>query len=667
MRSNKTLFIITALLIFSALSVCTAKDKPWVAVHDFSISPELSKEGIKGWDIAGKLENELVQVGKFRLVIREKIGKVLKEKNVSSSSSLAPSDFGKMVGAEYIITGNLSKSGNKLILIGKLVDVTKDTGEVERSFDLVTVDESTSELLSNLPEMLELLARKLCMSPGEYLDNGIRYMSKGQYSKAVESFKIAKTLVPINRIKELMEDPTIKLDKSLPLSKYTTPGELLDYGILMLNENKRAKAFTIFRSFEKVNPFEQIKQLFEIGKLEKEAKKLNREQREKLTNKIKEAENFIISVKESVSIPDSKIPEDKLCEIIIKNLNIILRNPKIDLSYDEKAQISKLIFQLKDIKPYIIVERKNPIIAILPFTMDGAIKSKNVTMKTIYEEFALNLTTNIEDYLASSRKFEIISNEEVSNILTKDKYNQADISNTKDEYKIGAKLSADYMITGYIKKDSLIMKPRNIELTTDKRVYVAAKLTYIYRILDIRRKKIVYSNSIKKYLTSRHARRDISGQELKSWTVLEYVNYFTSKVAPEIGDTVMESIFPAKVSSVGKEYIVINKGKSSNIKMGQIFCVFNPGEKVIDPNTGDYLGDSINEAGTVKITSIHSMYSRAEIIETKSEIKKGAVCINSRLIGNGAQSGFKKNIRKVGNATKDFFSSTASEVGSWFN
>ena len=119
-----TIFLLLSPTIHSA-------QKPWVAVHDFTASKNLNEIGITGWSVAGKLENELVQTGKFRLVVREKIGKVLKEKNVSSTSSLKPSAFGKMIGAEYIVTGSLTLRGKKLILIGKLIDVTKETEKLK--------------------------------------------------------------------------------------------------------------------------------------------------------------------------------------------------------------------------------------------------------------------------------------------------------------------------------------------------------------------------------------------------------------------------------------------------------------------------------------------------------------------------------------------------------
>ena len=116
---------------------------------------------------------------------------------------------------------------------------------------------------------------------------------------------------------------------------------------------------------------------------------------------------------------DTKIPEDQLCDNIIASLRDILRNPKYNLSYDERKLITKLISQLKDIKPYIVVEKTTPVVAVLPFPVISPVDNKNKVVKEINHEFGLSVTDNIRDYLETSRKFELIDNDKVLETLKK--------------------------------------------------------------------------------------------------------------------------------------------------------------------------------------------------------------------------------------------------------
>ena len=140
----KKINVVLLFLLFSVISVSIkadneSSDKPWVAVHDFTVSNVLQKNGITGWNVAERIENDIVQTGEYRIVTRSKIDKVMKEKNLKSSENMDASEFGKLVGADYIITGQVIARDNKISVIAKLVDISKDTGEVEKSFDVSAI------------------------------------------------------------------------------------------------------------------------------------------------------------------------------------------------------------------------------------------------------------------------------------------------------------------------------------------------------------------------------------------------------------------------------------------------------------------------------------------------------------------------------------------------
>jgi len=221
-------------------TVVADNGRPWVATHDFSVDPSLAELGLNGWDIAEKFENELTQKAYYRMITRAKIAKVLKEQKVSTSGALEASKFGAMVGADYIVTGQVDKKGNKLTIIAKLIDVKKETGKILKSYDSSMRISGDKESLAGLQKHIAILAAKLSMSPGDLLDYGIARIKDGNFEEAAESFHEIENSIPLPEIKKLMD---LYGQSPPPLAReLKTPGEALDYGLAEMKKGNQKEA-----------------------------------------------------------------------------------------------------------------------------------------------------------------------------------------------------------------------------------------------------------------------------------------------------------------------------------------------------------------------------------------------------------------------------------------
>jgi len=177
-------------------------DKPWVAVHDFTVSAELQESGISGWSLAEKLEAELVKQGRSQFVTRAKIAKVLKEQKFGAEGSLETAKLGKLIGAEFIVTGELDRKGSRLILIAKMIDVSKETGKIEKSFSAWRDVGQGKFDLACLSGLLETIAKKLEMTPPEFLEYGRQKLAGGDLEEARDAFMEVYRVAPSPEIKE---------------------------------------------------------------------------------------------------------------------------------------------------------------------------------------------------------------------------------------------------------------------------------------------------------------------------------------------------------------------------------------------------------------------------------------------------------------------------------
>ncbi|MFA6716168.1 MAG: SUMF1/EgtB/PvdO family nonheme iron enzyme, partial [Victivallaceae bacterium] len=100
-----------------------AKRRPWVAVVDFTVDNSVEPK-VSGKAIAIKLEQALA--GKFRLLTRSQVKKALNELRFQTSDLIDHKNakkFGKLVGAELLLTGSLIQLGAEITIATQCFDV----------------------------------------------------------------------------------------------------------------------------------------------------------------------------------------------------------------------------------------------------------------------------------------------------------------------------------------------------------------------------------------------------------------------------------------------------------------------------------------------------------------------------------------------------------------
>lgn len=114
-------FIALCALAMALTPVVAQASGPTMAVNDF----ENNVTGIYWWhggvgrDLAGMLTNELASTNSFQMVERARLDAILDEQDLASSGRVDPASaakVGKMVGAEYLVTGTVTayeESGGK--------------------------------------------------------------------------------------------------------------------------------------------------------------------------------------------------------------------------------------------------------------------------------------------------------------------------------------------------------------------------------------------------------------------------------------------------------------------------------------------------------------------------------------------------------------------------
>ena len=109
------IFCLVSVLALVVLSPAWASDKPRIAVLEFK-----NKADNQYWWHGGAeamqdvFVTELVKSGKFRVMDREALAAIMREKNLALSGDIDPStavQAGKLIGVKYLLTGSVTEYG----------------------------------------------------------------------------------------------------------------------------------------------------------------------------------------------------------------------------------------------------------------------------------------------------------------------------------------------------------------------------------------------------------------------------------------------------------------------------------------------------------------------------------------------------------------------------
>jgi hypothetical protein len=228
------------------------------------------------------------------------------------------------------------------------------------------------------------------------------------------------------------------------------------------------------------------------------------------------------------------------------------------------------------------------------------------------------------DRLNASRKFEIVGRSDLKEVMQEQELAgsgnvAADDPNAAQAGKLAA---AKYLLVGTI--DDFEDATEKMEFANMNRVAFKRKirLSTTAKIYDSTTGKLMESLNVRLERKDDRMDRDEIQRNAEATDVL--LLEITRAAAEEIATRVADIVFPVRVLVKRDTQITINRGAGAGVEVGQVFNVFAQGEVLVDPDTGEVLGQEEVLVGQARIMSVQPKFSTAEIVEDFGIIK-GAV------------------------------------------
>lgn len=205
----------------------------------------------------------------------------------------------------------------------------------------------------------------------------------------------------------------------------------------------------------------------------------------------------------------------------------------------------------------------------------------------------------------ATRKFSVLDRDEQTAYEIEKAFIKSSDSAAREVSKLGNVKGADFILTGKVRDVNIWKNAKTIEMTGETIYTKGASAIFDYKIIVFATRQVKAVSSVK---------ISLSAAEMGNNGCLDIFKIMMKKIADKIAQESIDNIYPPRVINVKGNHVYINMGGDS-IKTGSTYGIYALGEELLDPYTGESLGEEETRIGLLQITTVKPKYSVGKIIE----------------------------------------------------
>ena len=213
--------------------------------------------------------------------------------------------------------------------------------------------------------------------------------------------------------------------------------------------------------------------------------------------------------------------------------------------------------------------------------------------------------------------------------------------------------AADYLLVGTVSQFYVAKDKVNIAVAGLTSARYNCAFRYDYRIIDLKTRKIAFSDSMNIVWDDDAVKQVIPGLEYSEDRALAEntaINNLLDQAAQKVCSKFVDQLYPIEVIARSGNRVAVNAGNSV-LTVGRELEVFDSGPEMIDPHMGHSLGKFESVAGSIYIVQANSDVAYGEIRRGGEAIAIGSKChpIDAPAVFNRAMPHSRKtNVEKSG-------------------
>ncbi len=235
----------------------------------------------------------------------------------------------------------------------------------------------------------------------------------------------------------------------------------------------------------------------------------------------------------------------------------------------------------------------------------------------------LNLRKDLVASFVKTRKFAVLDREFGDQIAAEKHPSNPDRSEAGRTDKLGEEVTADYLISGAVKRYTNTTVEQEMRLSGRKQMRYKFDVNVAIQVIDVASKRVVFADSF--------SEKTSGVVQAGSPTFDSWADDAISRVAARACNSVLELVYPLKVVSIadGGE-VILNEG-SGRVAEGDLLEVYALGKPLTDPDTGVEIGREETLQAKIKVTRVLPKASYA-LTETQpgGTVTPGSICRKSK-------------------------------------
>ena len=244
-------------------------------------------------------------------------------------------------------------------------------------------------------------------------------------------------------------------------------------------------------------------------------------------------------------------------------------------------------------------------VSVADLSVSDAVSAQS--RKTVMES---SLIDSIENAIRNGRKFELVTRraDALAEIRKEQEFAKSGLA-AGDAAAEGQLSNAQSIVKVKVESFSFGRQATKIPNLEGKyKVSDSASMSLSVQIIDTTKGTVTASFPVKASASSGTSIRNGVGGASRA--VLDNA---IERAAGSLANQLSDTVFPITVIQVKGKRIWVNRGNDSGMKMGERFIVYEPGEELIDPQTGENLGSAEMEVGEAKVVRINPKVTLLDI------------------------------------------------------
>ncbi|MEN6385558.1 MAG: CsgG/HfaB family protein [Phycisphaerales bacterium] len=238
------------------------------------------------------------------------------------------------------------------------------------------------------------------------------------------------------------------------------------------------------------------------------------------------------------------------------------------------------------------------------------------------------ITQALNSKLNAANKFAILDRQYVDKLLLEKELIWCADGSLEDKAKIGNLLGADYLLTITLNEAQIPVDIKYLQSIGQCSCEHEAKIKLDYSLIVAASGQIKYSDSVNIWLEyNADVQRLVPQWRNDRVDYSEITEQLINLAVSPIVETIAEGLYPAKITKIlPNGMLIINKG-SAEINNLETFEVLSSGTELFDYDTKESLGNIEEHVAQIKITRVLSNFSYAMVIEgDRSRLTEGLIC-----------------------------------------